>query len=204
MRRFAFVMVLFSAVLLALALFLDNRQAGTSLPVNRSHGSAQIGGAFELVDHLGQPFTQENLLGHYSLVYFGFTYCPDVCPTTLLTVAETLDLLPEEMRNQIVPIFITVDPQRDTVAVMAQYVSNFHPQLVGLTGSAAQVAQAAKAYKVYYSKVPAEDDASNYLMDHSGYLYLMGPEGKYLAHFPHNVTMQSLADGLRSHMLAAK
>ncbi len=202
MRRFSWIICGLIAAILGAGLLLDNEKI-TALPESRNYGKAAIGGDFEAVDHLGQPFTQDNLKGKYSLVYFGFTYCPDICPTSLLVVAETLDSLPESMTSRILPVFVTVDPKRDTVEMMKQYVSNFHPKLVGVTGTEAQMAAVAKAYKVYYNQVPAEDESGNYLVDHSGFLYLMGPDGEYLTHFPHNVSMQVLAEKLRSHMLGS-
>jgi cytochrome oxidase Cu insertion factor (SCO1/SenC/PrrC family) len=202
MRRFSWIMCGLIAVILGVGLLLNYGQAPT-LPESRHYGKAAIGGAFEAVDHLGQPFSQDNLQGKYSLVYFGFTYCPDICPTSLLVIAETLDSLPESMTERILPVFITIDPKRDTVEMMKQYVSNFHPKLVGVTGTPEQMAAVAKAYKVYFNQMPAEDGSDNYLVDHSGFLYLMGPDGQYLTHFPHNVSMQTLAEKLRSHMLGS-
>lgn len=204
MRRYIITISLLAALLLGLGLFWQKKPPLTAAGTVRMTGQAAIGGAFEAVDHMGKPFTQANLLGHFSLVYFGFTYCPDICPTTLLTIAETLDSLPEDLRKQLMPVFVTVDPLRDTVEVLRQYVSNFHPQLIGITGSEAQISQLARAYKVYHAKAPASDDSGNYLVDHSGYVYLMSPKGEYVAHFPHNVTTQHLADALRLHMVATK
>ena len=202
MRRLAWIILLVSLVLAGAANWL-NPQLFTERKnwVASGSGEALIGGEFDMVSHTGAAFTQEDLKGYYSLIYFGFTYCPDICPTTLLTVAETLDGLPESMRSQLLPVFVTVDPKRDTVEVMAQYVENFHPTLIGLTGSEAQVARMTSAYKVYYATAPSDKSDGSYMVDHSGYLYLMDPQGRYLAHFPHNVASQRLADVLRSHML---
>lgn len=202
MRRFAFVVLLVSGCLAGIAFWLKDASFSQRGWVDSSSGEALIGGDFEMVSHTGAPFTQDDLKGHYSLVYFGFTYCPDICPTTLLTVADTIDSLPASIQAQLLPVFVTVDPKRDTQEVMAQYVENFHPKLIGLTGSDAQVARIASAYKVYYSAAPDSEQDASYMVDHSGYLYLMGPDGRYLAHFPHNVTSQRLADALHSHILA--
>lgn len=204
MRRFALTIFILSSGLLILALLWDGKKSVSPAGTVRSSGQAAIGGNFEAVDHLGKPFTQKSLLGKYSLIYFGFTYCPDICPTSLLTIAQTLDDLPEALRNEILPVFVTVDPERDTVAVMQQYVSNFHPLLVGVTGSSEQINKVAQAFKIYHAKVPSDTDTKNYLVDHSGYIYLMSKKGDYLAHFPHNVSTQHLADALRSHMLPHK
>lgn len=157
-------------------------------------GGAAIGGPFTLVDGDGRTVTDADYRGHPLLVYFGYTYCPDVCPTTLSTIAEALDLLGNRGKDIIV-LFITIDPERDKPAAMKAYAKAFHPQIVGLTGTPEQVAAAARAYRVYYAKVqPDPKDPEDYLMDHSAYTYLMGRDGKYLTHFPHGISPQDMAD----------
>jgi len=146
---------------------------------SESTGQVAIGGAFELVDHNGKIVTNEDLKGTYSLIYFGYTFCPDVCPTGLQTAAMALDMLPTKQANKVIPIFITVDPERDTPEVMGEYTKHFHEDLVGLTGSPEQIAQVAKVFRVYYKKVEEEGKGpEDYLMDHSAIQYLMGPDGK--------------------------
>ena len=139
-----------------------------------------IGGPFALTDTNGARFTDKNLKGTYSLVYFGYTFCPDVCPTTLNQVAEALDKLGPKA-ERIRPVFITIDPARDTPAVMRQYVSAFSPRLVGLTGTDAEIAAVAKAYRVYYAPHRISDAPGDYTMDHSSVLYLLGPDGRFIA-----------------------
>ncbi len=153
-----------------------------------------IGGAFELVDHTGRVVTQADFAGDFMLVYFGFTSCPDICPTAMQAVAEALDDLGGDA-TRVRPVLITVDPERDTPAVLADYVANFHPRLVGLTGTPEQVAAAARAYKVYYAKAPSEE--GDYVMDHSAILYLMGPDGRYIRHFTHGDGADEIAAALR-------
>jgi len=165
-------------------------------------GSALVGGPFELVDQDGKTRRDTDFRGRYMLVYFGYTYCPDICPTSLLAMSQAVDGLGETdpaLTQKFVPIFITVDPERDTVEAMAAYAPNFHEDLVALTGTAEQVAAAAKAYRVYYAKA-GEEGADDYLMDHSGFIYLMGPEGEYLAHFPHNATAEEMSAALRGYL----
>jgi cytochrome oxidase Cu insertion factor (SCO1/SenC/PrrC family) len=164
----------------------------------RTTGRALIGGSFELVDQNGKTRTDAEFRGKYMLVFFGYTHCPDVCPTGLQAMAEALDALGKDA-EQIQPIFITVDPARDTPAVMKDYVGNFHPRLLGLTGSAAQIAKAAKAYRVYYARAgkPGDED---YAMDHSSFTYLMGPDGKYLTHFSHGTAPKKVAERIRKLM----
>jgi len=164
-------------------------------------GAAAIGGAFELVDQTGETRTDADYRGRYMLVFFGYTHCPDFCPTALQAVADALDALEAAAgaaaAEQVVPIFVTVDPERDTPEALKDYASAFHPRLVALTGSAAQVAQAAKAYRVYYAKAGEGED---YLMDHSTFTYLMGPDGRYLAHFRHGTPPEEMAERIRSFM----
>ncbi len=171
----------------------------TRLPSQAGSGTPEIGGAFELVDQSGATRTQVDFAGRHMLVYFGYTYCPDVCPTSLSIMSQALDLLEGEtgsLEDRVVPVFVTVDPARDDVPAMAAYAEHFHPRLVALTGSDEQIAAAAKAYRVYYRK--AEDpSASEYLMDHSSFIYLMGPDGTYVSHFAHNASPQEVAEGLK-------
>lgn len=200
MHRIVLMMVGFILLAFALATWLMPEWREHALPRDRQHGEALIGGPFIGVTHLGEPVTDQALLGHYSLVYFGFTYCPDICPTTLLVVANAMDSLQPALSDNILPVFISVDPERDTVDVMRQYVRNFHPRLLGITGTPEQVKVMADAYKVYYNRVDTPDSAAEYLIDHSGFLYLMNPQGKYITHFPHHVSEQVLADALRQHI----
>jgi protein SCO1/2 len=167
-------------------------------PVSQTSGEVAIGGDFELVDHKGNTVTQEDLLGTYSLIYFGYTFCPDVCPTGLQTAATALDLIPMRKSNKVVSIFITVDPERDTPEVMGEYIKHFHKSLIGLTGTPEQIKQVTKAYKIYYKKVvEAGKDPDEYLMDHSAFQYLMGPDGKYVTHFRHGISPEEMAEKLK-------
>lgn len=193
-------MVRFSAItwivcalaLAALLVFLGPKRL---LSPPESEGSALIGGAFSLSDAEGNAVTDADFRGRYMLVYFGFTHCPDICPTTLLIMKNALSQLGEKQQD-VVPIFISLDPARDTPRVMQQYISNFGPRLVGLTGTAEEVKTAADAYRVYFSKVRVEDSASDYLIDHSGFIYLMDKKGRYVAHFAHTISEGELVQKL--------
>ncbi|MDJ0938049.1 MAG: SCO family protein [Kiloniellales bacterium] len=183
------------------AAYIGSKQFYTEadLPSRAVGSTPEIGGAFELLDQSGVTRTQADFAGRHMLVYFGYTYCPDVCPTSLSIMSQALDLLEAEtgsLEDRVVPVFVTVDPARDDVPAMAAYAEHFHPRLVALTGSDQQIAAAAKAYRVYYRK--AEDpSASEYLMDHSSFIYLMGPDGTYVGHFAHNASPQEIAEGLK-------
>jgi protein SCO1/2 len=172
----------------------------TPTPAPRNHitGSSQIGGPFDLVDHTGKKFTEANLLGHYSVIYFGYTFCPDICPTELQTLSAALDLLPPEILAKVQPLFITVDPERDTVDVMARYVKAFHPKLTGLTGTKDEINIARKAYLIYAAKAQQQGSGGkNYLMDHVSLIYVMGTDGKNITHFSQRVPPGEIADTLR-------
>lgn len=141
-----------------------------------------IGGSFALTTHTGRRVTDADHRGQILLVYFGFTYCPDVCPTTLTTMADALKLLGKDA-ERVTALFITVDPARDTPEQLALYVPYFYDRLVGLTGSDADIAAVAKAYRVYYAKVMKDGQNDDYVMDHTSIIYLMGPDGRYVSHF---------------------
>lgn len=166
-----------------------------------SAGQASIGGPFTLVDQDGKTVTDRDFQGRWLLVYFGYTYCPDVCPTSLARNAEALDLLGPR-GDAVVPVLISVDPQRDTPEKMKDYVHYFHPRTVGLTGTPQQVAAVAKDYRVFYMKVEREDPSA-YLMDHSSFTYLVGPDGKFVQFFRHEATPQEVADGLKKALAGA-
>lgn len=139
-----------------------------------------VGGPFSLTDGDGKPVTDKTWRGKYMLVYFGYTLCPDVCPTTLNAVGEALDKMgPKADRLQ--PLFITVDPKRDKPEVVKQFAAAFGPKFIGLTGTDAQIAAAAKAYRVYYAEHRTGPGPDDYSMDHSSVLYLMGPDGRFVA-----------------------
>jgi protein SCO1/2 len=140
---------------------------------SNSVSEAVIGGPFTLVNHLGQTVTDKDVTTGPMLVYFGFTFCPDVCPLDTARNAQVVDVLSQNGID-VTPVFITIDPERDTPAVLADYVAALHPAMVGLTGTSAQINAAAKSYRVYYQKNGSGDD---YLVDHTTFSYLMGPDG---------------------------
>ena len=144
----------------------------------RVTGEADIRNAYTLTDHTGRAVTAADFAGRWQMVFFGFTYCPDICPTTLAYMARVMELLGPEA-EQVVPIFVTVDPARDTAPVMAEFVAAFHPSLVGLTGTEAQVAEAARNFRVYYERMEDAAAPDGSLMAHSGYIYVMRPDGRF-------------------------
>lgn len=160
--------------------------------------AALIGGPFTLVDHTGRTVTEKDLKGKWSLIYFGYTYCPDVCPTSLSVMSQALDALGPQA-ERVRPVFVTVDAERDTVAQLALYQQSFHPSFVMLTGTPEQVRKAAQAYRVYFRKAESKG-ATEYLMDHSSITYLMDPDGHYVTHFGHEATPEAMADAMRGKL----
>lgn len=151
-------------------------------PTAAENSRALIGGEFTLTNHRGETMTDKDFLGKHMLVYFGYTYCPDVCPMDLQIMADAMNELDSETAAKINPVFVSVDPERDTVKVMAEYVSFFHKDMVGLTGTVEQVDTIKKAYRVYAAKA---DDSADYLVDHTSYTYLMDENGVLAKHFQH-------------------
>jgi len=157
-----------------------------------------IGGPFTLVDQTGRTVHDTDYRGRMMLISFGYTTCPDVCPTTLASISRALDQLGADA-ERVQPLFITIDPERDTPEALAAYVPHFHPSLIGLTGTPAQIAAVAKAYKVYYAKAGGAAAGEDYLMDHSTIVYLMGPDGRLLTYLPNATDPDALAARIREY-----
>ncbi|WP_293548992.1 SCO family protein [Parvibaculum sp.] len=162
-------------------------------------GRALIGGPFTLTDQSGKTVTDADFKGKYMLVYFGFTFCPDVCPTELQVMAGAMEKLGDKA-EKVQPVFVTVDPERDTPEALAKYVKQFDPRLIGLTGTPAQIAQVAKEYRVFYEKVKDDDGSGDYTMDHSSVVYLMGPDGGFLSFFPPATSPDQMAEKIASFL----
>ena len=177
-------------------------ETGASPAPVRVSGDAAIGGPFTLVNQDGETVTEADFRGRAMLIYFGFTYCPDICPTSLQVMKAALNQLPASDREAIQPILISVDPERDTPEALAEYVRSdaFPETLVGLTGSPDQVRAAARAYRVFYSRVEDDGVSSEYTVDHSSVIYLMGPDGEFVDVFPHATTPDEMAARLQSFL----
>ena len=195
-----------TAVALFVALYIADRTAQQPAGEEEKQRTADeiareiVTGEFSLVDHRGVPVTDEDFRNSWLLIFFGYTHCPDVCPTALSTVALIMDELGADA-NAVQPLFISVDPARDTPEIMAEYVAIFHPRIIGLTGSEEQVAAAAKSHRAYYGKVLLfEGDQArtdDYAMDHSALLYLMDPDGMYATAFSPVDTVESIVKDIR-------
>jgi cytochrome oxidase Cu insertion factor (SCO1/SenC/PrrC family) len=165
----------------AIAVFPDARQRLLPSSAQTVSGKALVGGPFSLTDSSGKHVTDKDFRGRDMLVFFGFTSCPDICPASLQLMSTVLDKLGPKA-DRITPIFITIDPERDTAPKLDQYVKHFSSRIVGLTGTPEEIAAAAKAYRVYYNKVPNKVPG-DYTMDHTGIIYLMDANGDYVTHF---------------------
>lgn len=164
--------------------FADCRQSAIA------GGPGAIGGPFTLVDRTGQTVTDKDVITKPSLVYFGYTFCPDVCPLDNARNAEAVDIL-EEMGHEVTPVFISIDPERDTPEVMGDYAELLHPRMIGLTGSPDQVQAASRAYRTYFKAQDKSDDY--YLVDHSTFTYLVDPQKGFLEFFKRDLTPEDLA-----------
>jgi cytochrome oxidase Cu insertion factor (SCO1/SenC/PrrC family) len=177
---------------------ISAQSSGESPPNSAGKATpASIGGRFILVDQNGKTVLDENYRGSFLLITFGYTHCPDICPTTLANMAGALDILgPDAVKVQ--PIFITLDPGRDTPAVLKDYVGSFGARFAGLTGPEAYIADAAAKYRIKYNKV--ESASAGYTIDHTVGIFLMGPDGEFVARFPHDLSAGALAERLRERL----
>lgn len=167
---------------------------------NRAVGKPQVGGPFTLVDHNGKPFSDKDLLGKFSLIYFGFSMCPDICPEELEKMSIALKELKAKHGKEVQPVFITCDPARDTPEVLKEYLADFDADIIGLTGSYDDIKQTCKAYRVYFSTPPDLKPGQQYLVDHSIFFYLMDPEGKFVDALGRNYDAESAAAHIAEHM----
>lgn len=168
--------------------------ASTVVKQGPSAGKAAIGGPFNLINHDGKSVTEKDFMGKWTLIYFGFTHCPDICPDELQKLAAAVDKIKGKAGIEIVPVFITVDPERDTVEQVGEYVKEFHPKLIGLTGDADEIKKVARAYRIYYMKT--EEEGSDYLVDHSIIMYLMDPNMEFVKFFGKNNDVDALSEGI--------
>jgi cytochrome oxidase Cu insertion factor (SCO1/SenC/PrrC family) len=161
------------------------------------YGRGSVGGPFTLSDATGKPRSDSEFRGKLMIVYFGYTFCPDVCPADLMAITQALDAL-GPLADGVQPVFITIDPERDT-KVLGEYVNAFHHSLVGLTGSPEEIRKVANAYKAFYVKVP-DAQGRDYTIDHTGVIYLMGRNGEYLGFMPPQTSPERLTEILRKYL----
>ena len=197
--RLHFILVVVTGLIVggvtALAMFPEARERLLPSAGVKVVGQALIGGPFTLTDHTGKRVTDQNFRGRTTLVFFGFTFCPDVCPSALQVVSAALEKLGPKA-DRFVPLFVSVDPERDTPMQLASYVQSFHPRLVGLTGTPAEIDAVVKAYRVYVRKVTDAKSTAGYTIDHTSLVYVMGPDGTYRTHFAHTTDANVMAERL--------
>ncbi|KAK5913565.1 hypothetical protein CgunFtcFv8_008086 [Champsocephalus gunnari] len=166
----------------------------------KSIGRPALGGPFSLIDHNNKPSKSEDFLGQWVLLYFGFTHCPDICPDEIEKMIEVVDEI-DKIKSipNLTPLLITIDPDRDTPEAMAEYVKEFSPKLIGLTGTLPQIEQVSRAYRVYYSQGPKDED-NDYIVDHTIIMYLVGPDGEFVEYFGQNKRNVEISNSIAAYM----
>lgn len=198
-RKMLIPYLLLVAALAGVALWHQSRQQPFAAGTVISRGSALVGGDFTLTDHHGRKRSSTEFRGKYTLIYFGFTSCPDVCPTTLAVMADALDRMGPDA-EKIVPIFITIDPERDTVELIRSYMEGFGPEFIGFTGTVEEIAEVTKLFRVYAQKKALDESKgieAGYGMDHSSVMYLMGPDGKIVSYYDELIPVAKLEEELK-------
>ena len=186
-KKVAKIIIILSIIIAAISMYILIAIELPTKPLAGQGGAleedVQIGGGFILTDHNGNKFNSDAMHGKLSLVYFGFTFCPDICPTSLQKLTQVLSTL-DKYQIDVLPIFITVDPSRDTPELLKEYLGHFHEKFIGLTGSEEQIKEVADLYKVFYAVAEgATTEYGKYMLDHSSFVYLMDKNGKYMKHF---------------------
>lgn len=200
-NRYTFIslMVILAMYFIATSYYDPNSVVRKGSAVVTGQGAPKIGGEFSVLNHNGEPVTANILKGKYSLIFFGFTHCPDICPTSMLVLNDVYDSLTEKQQSQVQVILASIDPERDTPAVMKDYVKTFNDNFIGFTGSAQQMKDMAKKYLVYHVK-KEPDESGAYSMDHSGFIYFMGPDGRYVKHFSHKDKAEDILKAVQSYV----
>jgi protein SCO1/2 len=196
-RAWLLIASLFGGVLFCNGTAAEEQPSAAQMMDDLMYGRGSVGGPFTLTDQAGKPRSDTEFRGKLMIVYFGYSYCPDVCPTDLMAITQALDALGPAAAD-VQPVFITIDPERDT-KVLADYVAAFHRSFVGLTGSPDEIRKVANSYKAFYVKVPGEK-GGEYSIDHAGVIYLMGRNGEYLGFMPPQTNPDRLTEILRKYL----
>ncbi|MEY3197269.1 MAG: hypothetical protein RLZZ59_640 [Pseudomonadota bacterium] len=198
------VLIVISMIIATVAVyFLMTNSGATRAGIRDDYYStwANVGGTFSLVDVNGKSFSSSQLRGRPNLIYFGFTFCPDICPTELQKISKVMDML-AKYNFEITPVFITIDPTRDTSSLLKGYLKSFNSQIIGLTGTTEQIEKVAKMYNVYYEKsAETANDEKNYLLNHTAYIYLMDQYGKFVKLFDISANAEEIVDFIHTHFI---
>ncbi|CAK8682940.1 protein SCO1 homolog, mitochondrial-like [Clavelina lepadiformis] len=202
--RWEIVMVLVAVgtvLILLMKHYKSNKEQKLDMDTIRSYGKPLLGGDFELVNQDGEPTGNKDFLGKWILIYFGFTHCPDICPEELEKMGNVVDIVNrEDFIPDLLPVFISIDPERDTTEAVKTYISEFHPDMVGLTGTREQVDQASRAFRVYYSAGPKDND-DDYLVDHTVIMYLVDDKGEFCEYFGQTKSAGEIASTITATMV---
>jgi len=208
MRKLAILVTIVSLIAAATGAIAHNGVAHSrngSSTVDPNAPAVQIGGPFTLVNGDGKTVTEKDFIGKYQIIFFGFTFCPDICPTELQNIQAALDIAGKDIADKTQVILISIDPERDTPAKMREYTRQFGDNIAGLTGTPEQIEAVARAFKIYYARsAETADDEENYLMDHSSFVYFMNRDGKYLSVFRAGTDPKEMADTLTADIKAGR
>ena len=192
------ILIILSVIIATVAIYFMMTGSGPEKPkygvsVHGSSNWKDVGGNFALTDMDGKHFLSAKLRGRANLIYFGFTFCPDICPTELQKISSVLDLL-EKDKIDVLPVFITIDPKRDTASLIKKYLGNFNEKFIGLTGTDEQIKKVADMFNVYYEPAPMEEGNNHYMVNHTAYLYLLDKQGRFVRFFDTSSTPEEIAE----------
>lgn len=204
-KSFAFLVIFGGCYLYIIESVKKEKEALAAKEQNKIIGQASLGGDWELTRLDGSKGGSEDLRGNFGLIYFGFTHCPDICPEEIEKAIKVVDAIDEneKLSQKLIPVFITIDPERDTVAVLKDYIAEFSPKMIGYVGSSEEIRAASRKFRVYYSKGP-EDEDGDYIVDHSIIMYLIGPDGMFLDYYGQNKTAKEMIDSISFKMLKSQ
>jgi len=202
-KSFGYSVLGFGVIFSAAYMYKTQKTEKLEMSKRKSYGTPAIGGPFDLINTQGKPVNSKDLIGNWILIYFGFTHCPDVCPDELEKMSRVIDKIDKlkKLKHPLVPLFITVDPERDTPQAINDYLKEFSPRILGLTGSKEAIKSVSKRYRVYYSAGP-RDKHNDYIVDHTIIMYLIDPDGQFCEYFGQNKTSDEVADII--HMAQVK